>query len=279
MAYRQDEQSQEYYRIAYRKMTEGLPPELQEAAGAQVARITRHFGPVVDAYPVWHPFITAAQQLSPFPASYIDQCPSQQNGYYEIDHPVFFRDAVLAVVYDYGLEDYLSALQKLVARHNDSLNTMFADLTVLVGEELGPPLYNEKGTPVLLCCTWDNNKNGALGSPAFDAFIEKKPVPRDGQEIPLSYIMRNTMAWFMKMAESSQIAEDWKNISSYVLGSPCGAVSSPFITEEVGFRLRSLARALNDSGLFGPRLVYADDPEVQKHLVSSGRHATVSKID
>ncbi len=219
MAFRADEAA----RSGFEEAVSYLTPRDKEIDQAQRAvikdfllDIVDEYGPVVDAYPSWHPLVSHHDNRSPATT------PGKQCGYKGLDHTRFFANGFITCPYGDGQEilDSVAALP----RHPAALIT---------AERLSVKLYNISATPILVKCHWH------------------RPLQADGM-IPLSIAMALILAKEVPCWESAEVAETWESMRPYFLGRPHGARSSLFVSQETGTAIKKVWDAVIHTGMFGP---------------------------
>jgi len=179
------------------------------------------YGPVVDAYPSWHPLVADNQDHgSPVTV------PSERCGYRGLDHTVFLRNGFITCPYDGG-DAVIESVQRLTERD------VSRGLVSIEAEKIEAQLYHPNATPVLVSCRW------------------LRPLNRDGT-IPTALAVPLMLEKELAAWRQAQVAETWNTMAPYVLGQPCGSRSSLFINEETGQALKTIWNALINTGAFGP---------------------------
>ena len=190
--------------------------QAQRDAGEQMLReIVTEIGPVVDAYPTWHPLV--AKHNSRYP----ETVPSDRTGYRELDHTRYFAHGFITCPYGNSDEVIHSALDN-VCPPGVSISA----------ERLDVAFYAEGTEPVLVRCHWDIDLEANHTIPKAMAV----PLMLE-QELPM---------W-----RSAQRPETWETMRPYLLGEPHGNRSSLFVTQDTSLALKKVYLALVDSGMFG----------------------------
>lgn len=218
MAFRADEAA----RIGYEQVEAYLVARPRDADEVQRARskeairdIVDQLGPVVDAYPSWHPLVRNHDIR--YPAT----TPGEECGYKGLDHTKFFVNGFITCPYGDG--------QAVL----DSVNMLPSHpLATITAERLDVQLYSSEATPILVKCDW------------------KKHLDRDGT-IPLYMAMPLILEREIPCWEWSQVAETWESMRPYFLGRPHGSRSSLFLSQETGQAIKKVWNALICTGMFG----------------------------
>lgn len=219
MAFRADEAA----RIGYEQVEAYLIPRPRDADESQRARskealldIVDELGPVVDAYPTWHPLVSHHDSRSPVTT------PSDRCGYKGLDHTRFFAKGFITCPYGDGQEvlDSAAALP-------------FHPIATITAEKLDVQLYNPQASPILVKCNWE------------------KPLGMDGM-IPLSIAMPLILEKEVPCWRWADVAETWESMRPYFLGRPHGSRSSLFVSQETGQAIKKIWNALIYTGMFGP---------------------------
>jgi hypothetical protein len=219
MAFRADEEA----RSGFEEVVSYLTPRTKEIDQTQrsvikdfLLDIIDEYGPVIDAYPSWHPLVSNHDASNPVTT------PGQRCGYQGIDHTRFFANAFITCPYGDG--------QKVL----DSVAALpYHPAARITAERLNIKLYNTDATPILVKCHWS------------------KPLQVDGM-IPLSIAMALILAKEIPCWESAQVAETWESMRPYFLGRPHGARSSLFVSQETGTGIKKVWDSVIHTGMFGP---------------------------
>lgn len=93
------------------------------------------------------------------------------------------------------------------------------------------------------------SKRGGDGNPG--PMSVEKPLEVGGT-IPLALAAPLMMEHELPNWTWGSFAESWDTMRPLLLGGPCGARSSLFVTQETGQGLKSLWLKMVDTGMFGP---------------------------
>lgn len=218
MAFRADEAS----RIGYERVESYLVPrardvdEVQRTRSKEVlASIVNKLGPVVDAYPTWHPLVWNHDSHHP------ETRPNEECGYRGLDHTRFFANGFITCPYEDGqaVLDSVAALPPHPA----------ADIRA---RRLDVQFYNSSAHPILVECHWH------------------RPLNDDGT-IPLAIAMLLLLQKELPCAEWASRAETWESMRPYFLGHPHGSRSSLFVNQETGQAMKKVWNTLISTGVFG----------------------------
>lgn len=219
MAFRADEAARSGYDEVERYLVLRArdADELQRERGKKVLReIAEQLGPVVGAYPTWHPLVCNHDDRHPVTT------PSDRCGYSGLDHTRYFVSGFITCPYGDG-QDVIDSVAKLP----------YHPAASITAERLDVKLYNQQTTPILVKCNWNT------------------PLPMDGM-IPLSVAMPLLLEKEIPCWKWAQVAETWETMRSYFLGSPHGSRSSLFVSQETGQSMKKIWEALIYTGMFGP---------------------------
>lgn len=219
MAFRADEAARSGYDEVERYLVLRArdADELQRERGREVLReIADELGPVVIAYPTWHPLVCHHDDRHPVTT------PSDRCGYKGLDHTRYFVSGFITCPYGDG-QDVIDSVAKLP----------YHPAASITAEKLDVKLYNQQATPILVKCNWNT------------------PLPMDGM-IPLSVAMPLLLEKEIPCWKWAQVAETWETMRSYFLGSPHGSRSSLFVSQETGQSMKKIWEALIYTGMFGP---------------------------
>lgn len=178
--------------------------------------IADRLGPVVDAYPSWHPLVAHHDSHDPVTT------PSARCGYKGLDHTRFFAHGFITCPYGDG-QDVIDSV--LALPHHP--------IAHITAEKLDVQLYNPNATPILVKCNWERplEANGMIPLKIAIALLLEKEVP----------------CW-----EWSQVAETWETMRPYFLGQPHGSRSSLFVSQETGQAMKNIWNSIIYAGMFGP---------------------------
>jgi len=192
---------------------------MQERARSKEALldILDELGPVVDAYPSWHPLVRNHDNRYPVTR------PSSECGYKGLDHTQCFAHGFVTCPYGDG-QAVLDSVEELAYKH---------PAATITAKRLDVKFYSDSATPILVKCEWSDT------------------LPMD-RLIPLSIAMPLLLEKEVPCWEWSQVAETWESMRPYFLGSPRGARSSLFVSQETGQAIKKVWEALIYTGMFGP---------------------------
>lgn len=218
MAFRADEAAQDGYEQARRTLvlSAGVGAKQREKAERALQDLIDNHGPVVHAYPTWHPLVPQQNPQSPVTH------PSSRCGYEGLDHTVFFAHAFVSCPYGDGA----AIIDSVAAMPSHACATITA-------ERLDAPFYNGGTTPILVRCDW------------HEIFHERHMVPKR-LAVPLM------IAEEMRMWQHAEVGERWETMAPYFLGAPHGARSSLFVTQDTAMAMKRVYKAMVESGMFGP---------------------------
>lgn len=218
MAFRADEAAQQGYERARRVLvlSQGVEVSQRQTAEDALEDLIHAHGPVVSAYPTWHPLVP--QQNPGMPTA----LPSENCGYRGLDHTIFFAHAFVSCPYGDG-EDLISSVEEL-KQHP------CADV---IAETLDAPFYNSGTTPILVRCDWHKT------------FSERFMVPK---RLAVPLMIQEEMRMWLR----AEVGERWETMRPYLLGDPHGARSSLFVTQDTAMAMKRAYMAMVESGMFGP---------------------------
>lgn len=187
----------------------------KEKARAYLEYCVKYIGPVVHAYPVWHPLVSSGRKRR-------QSCtlPEWECGYKGLDHTIYFTNGFITCPYSDG-EDIIDAVSKLRCK--------VAEITA---QKLKTVLYATGTTPVLVRCRW---KFGLLS----DLTIPSR--------VAVALMLQKQLQYWEKSTESLP----WERACYSLLGSPHGQLSSLFVNRETGLKMRKVWQAVCAAGVFG----------------------------
>ena len=194
-----------------------LSPEDQYRSKCALEDLVDQLGPAVDAYPSWHPLVRHHDDRHPVTT------PGPRCGYEGLDHTRYFAHGFITCPYDDG-QRVLDSVEKLQFKH---------PAATITAERLDVKLYSSKANPVVVKCEWT------------------EPLPMD-RLIPLKIAMPLLLEKELPCWEWAQVAETWESMRPYFLGTPRGARSSLFVSQETGQAMKKVWEALIYTGMFGP---------------------------
>ncbi len=218
MAFRADEAAENGYQIARRYLvnTPGIEVSQRRAADRALEDLVDAHGPVVGAYPIWHPLVPQDNPQWPITT------PGDRSGYAGLDHTIYFAHAFVSCPYVDGAQ-----IIESVERMRDH------SCATIVAEPLDVPFYNSGTAPVLVRCEWHQN------------LADRHMVPKR-LAVPLM-IEQEMRAW-----HRADFGERWETMRPYLLGEPHGARSSLFVTQDTALAMKRAYMAMVESGMFGP---------------------------
>lgn len=194
----------------------GLNKAERERAREWLLDLLEELGPVVDAYPSWHPLVRNYEDdRSP------SITPDERCGYRGLDHTVLFANGFITCPYREP-EAVLESVAALPPHYA-------AEITA---EKLDVKFYSVNAHPVLVRCEW------------------RKSL-RIGSMIPLAVAMPLLLEKELPCWTSSEVAETWESMRPYFLGQPHGSLSSLFVSQETGQQIKKIWNALIYTGMYG----------------------------
>ncbi len=190
-------------------------PDRQRAEEA-LLDIVDKCGPVVDAYPTWHPLVVNHDGRHP------ETNPNERCGYEGLDHTRHFAHGFITC--PYGNPDRVIEAVEALPSH---------PCATITAEQVDIPFYADGTTPVLVRCEWSQPLNPG------------KMVPKS-LAVPLM-LEQELPCW--RWAER---AESWETMRPYLLGVPHGARSSLFVEQDTAIAMKNIYMAMVQSGMFGP---------------------------
>ena len=180
------------------------------------------YGPVVSAYPHWHPIVASSSKNRNERPAFPITVPGHDAGYEGLDHTIYLRDGFITCPYG-GEERIIESVEALDDSHVASIRA----------ERIDFPLYMPNATPVLVKCEWHcvMEADGTIPKSVAVPLLLEMEVPH----------------W-----RTSKVAETWETMRPYILGEPRGARSSLFVNQETGQVLKDVWNTLIYTGMFGP---------------------------
>lgn len=216
MAFRADEAEKAGYERARQILVStGLDPSKRAAAENTLQDLIKKFGPVVSAYPTWHPLVPQRDAQHPVTT------PDSRCGYEGLDHTVYFAHAFVSCPYGDGAQILKSAEQ---------ISHPCAEIT---GEALDVAIYNTSTTAILVQCNWR------------EPLVDRHMVPKK-LAVPLMIEQE------MRMWHRAEVGERWETMRPYLLGVPHGSRSSLFVNQDTALAMKRAYMAMVESGMFGP---------------------------
>lgn len=188
----------------------------RERSEKKLFDIVEKFGPVVEAYPSWHPLVDSRGHRCS------TRTPSDSSGYEGLDHKRFFANAFITCPYGDGQK----TLDSVKARP-------YIFPAIITAERLDVQLYSPDATPILVRCDWE------------------EPISSNGM-IPASIAIPLILQKELACWEGAERGESWEAMRSEFLGSPHGSRSSLFVNQETGSTMKKVWNLLMGTGAFGP---------------------------
>jgi len=220
MAFRAYEAAQDGYKAVedyFVNRVQGIDEAQRTESRHALQGIVDRIGPAVDTYPTWHPLVSHHDDRHPVTT------PGDRCGYEGLDHTRFFVNGFISCPYGDGADEIIASVAALPRHPAARLTT----------EKLNVKFYSTDAKPVLVKCEW-----------------EKHVSP--GETIPLAIAMPLILQKEVPCSEWSQVAETWESMRHYLLGSPRGARSSLFLSQDAGQAVKKIWEALIYTGMFGP---------------------------
>lgn len=198
-----------------------IEPNRLERSTKDLHELLDRYGPVVQAYPSWHPLVCdKPDHRSP------ETLPSDRSGYRGLDHTVYLRGGFITCPYGGG-DDVLKSVDEISRRDATK------GVAHISAEKIDAQLYHPGATPILVTCEW------------------QRPLNRDGT-IPTALAIPLLLERELPCWRDAEVAENWKTMAPYILGRPYGSRSSLFVNEETGQALKAFWNHLINTGMFGP---------------------------
>ena len=217
MAFRADEAaSSGFERARSYLIPRHASPSERDRAEKTLRSVIEVCGPVIEAYPVWHPLVPQRDLRNP------ERYPSERCGYRGLDHTIYFAHGFITCPYDHG--------QKVIESSQEFAPLHYASIEV---EQLDAKLYADGTTPILVRCEWS------------------QPL-EEGHLIPKSLAVPLMLEQELPVWKWAERAETWETMRPYLLGDPHGSRSSLFVGQDTALAIKKIYIALVDSGMFGP---------------------------
>ncbi|TVR12907.1 MAG: hypothetical protein EA401_08050 [Planctomycetota bacterium] len=223
MPFRSNEAAEVGRLQAHQYLINRLPHHLRAASAERLDQIIKEYGPVVESYPDWHPFI--CHDLD-------DRGSPRQLGLGTrirgLDHNIFLRNAVITCPYRGHHKEVIETVQAM---------SELEDEAFIEAEELEVTFYGEGTVAILITCHWrKESRSGFIPKPIAVARMIESQLP----------LRRH--AWVVR-------GETWQTMQHYLLGQPHGSRSSLFVDEATGQAMKTVWTALVEKGeVFGPMI-------------------------
>lgn len=217
MAFRANESaSNGFYEVRNYLISKDIATSERTRSEKKLIEIIDKYGPVVTAYPSWHPLVTHHNDRIPA------RCPSAECGYKGLDHTRYFVNAFITCPYDDG-QTIIDSVQELP----------YSRIATINAQRLDVQMYQPDATPILVTCDWNKT------------ISDDRSIP-ESIAIPLM-LQKELPSW-----EWSEVGETWETMRPYFLGSPHGSRSSHFVSQETALTMKKIWNLLNNTGMFGP---------------------------
>ncbi len=218
MPFRADEEAIMGQESAIRFLISRLPQDVRASSLEGLHRIIDRYGPVVDAYPTWHPFVWGAKHHE-------TKSPIEDGRYKGLDHVVHLKNAFISC--PYSDEEGEALISSALDREPGPFASIGADV-------LEFPLYVSGTTAVLVTCEWSH------------------PATVGDTTIHQRHAIGRMLANEIPCLEHASVAETWEDMRPYLLGSPHGSRSSLFVSEATGSAMKRVWNAIMEAGVYGP---------------------------
>lgn len=200
-----------------------LDPEQRGESEEMLISIIEQYGPVVDAYPTWHPLVARQDPISSI------REPGYSCGYRGLDHTRYFRNAFITCPYGNG-QEVIDSVTELEYLH---------PWAYIEAERLDVKFYGQSVAPILVSCHWKEPQEQAY-------------KPRNNEMIPASLALPRLLEKELNCVGSTQFAEAWEFMHREFLGSPHGKMSSLFVSQETALAMKKVWNLLINTGMYGP---------------------------
>ncbi|KXV20421.1 hypothetical protein [Gluconobacter japonicus] len=188
----------------------------RERALQALHNLVDELGPVVESYPSWHPLVSQHDRKMPVSR------PSSKCGYEGLDHTIYFAHGFVTCPYG-AAERVMSSVAAINVPH----------AAYLTADRLDAPLYSPDTEAVVVRCHWEEPLE--LGK-----FVPKR--------VAVGLMLdREIPNW-----HHAEVGESWETMRGYFLGTPHGARSSLFVSQETAMAMKRIWIAIIESGVFGP---------------------------
>lgn len=237
MAFRANEEAAKGLAQARQYYIYSLPPELREDADSALLRLIEEYGPVVDSYPAWHPFIchTITEK------NLIGKQPMFNSPLFEgaDRRTICLRNAFITVIPSEKTAAKLVA-QVMPPYHSEEYKShVFRKErdACIEAEILDTKFYREDRTAVLVTCRW----------------LDEEGVFSKSLEIPKNAALGKMLETELIARHVSDLSEPWVAMRYHLLGAPHGSRSSLFVDEKVGQDIKNVFIAISEKAeMFGP---------------------------
>lgn len=226
MAFRADEAIQRGYEEAEAYLIprgQDVDQSVREHSKQVLAQIVDEIGPAVDSYPSWHPLVSKHDGRYPITT------PGKECGYKGLDHTRYFAHGFITCPYGDG-QEVIDSVEALPDH----------PVAYIKAERIDAKLYHPRATPILVKCTWDIPTSK----------VNQKDLST--KTIPLAVAMPLLLSQELPCWEWADVAETWETMRPYFLGSPHGARSSLFVSQETGQAMKRIWNSIINTGMFGP---------------------------
>ena len=216
MAFRANDSAELGRQGVIQRFVSKLSKETRQESLEGLNELIDEYGPVVEGYPLWHPFLWLGNHSSSVPSA-------TAHGYEELDHCFYLNNAFVSCPYTSGT--------KLI---NSAMSRDAGPKACLSAKHLQFPLWNDAIKPVVVICEWS------------------KPQRTHDATIPMGIAVARMLASELENWEEAEVGETWETMRGYFLGAPHGARSSQFVSESTGRAMKRVWEAVIEAGVFGP---------------------------
>lgn len=217
--------AQDRSEMAIRKYTQNIPSGRRARSVKYMRELIATYGPVVDRYPIWHPFVTCSPWEGRMMGALPRTEPGEACGYAGLDHVLLLRDAFLTCPYG-------ECEREVTTRSvNDLIPHSIADVAPhLLDDDVA--LYQIGTHPLLIQLEW--------------------LVPLDpGGYIPTRFAIPLMLEQELPNWTTAKVAETWADMRELFLGIGHHGGPSPFVSQETEREMEHVWNTLVRTGMFG----------------------------
>lgn len=187
---------------------------------AKLKKIESECGPVIDSYPMWHPFL-----ITSFVSDYEFNNLNRLFG--RLDHTIYFVNGILTAPYHPDFESFNRNVECLNEILRKRFYKGYCPVRISV-EELNEQFWSPSAKPILIKCNWSSEYDEDLD-------IRQKYINGKNAIALLLKSVCDAIAFF-----NDHKFEHWENMRSEILGQPNGNFSSMFVSEETGISMKEI---------------------------------------
>lgn len=220
---------------------QNLSQEKQNKNEDMLDSFINQYGPVIDGYPTWHPFINRGDYRNRYTV------PNRHLGYEGIDKLICFSTAFIAYGYGDPPDKLVNSLKERFGccEYEDENEGIFLgdfpnNVISMAWEKIDYHPFSNTDKSVLVYLKWESDND-------WQTFNQIFPTSIPGS-IAIPLMINLEMSAHLRASYS----ESWEDLKRYLLGEPYGENSSLFLSDETVSRMKKIHNLLCEAYVWGP---------------------------